>query len=137
MTLLSQSQNSIIYPQLELVFQHAKGLKPPIHQSCLIDTGFDKFIIINQALADAIGFKAQYLTHELSPYSKKPVPREIGEVEIALSLQDGEQYIFQVEAILFPSEPSCLIGSMFLQKICKELDCRLTFDYHRDQIILG
>jgi predicted aspartyl protease len=119
-----------------LVFQPAKGLKP-ITKSCLIDTGFDKFIIINQVLADSIGFKAQFLTHELSPYSKKPVPREIGDVEIAISLENGEQYIFQVEAILFPSEPACIIGSRFLQKICKELDCKLTFDYHRDQVILA
>jgi predicted aspartyl protease len=125
----------MLYPQLELAFQHAKGQKPSL-QSCLIDTGFDNFLIINQSLADKIGFKAQYLTHELSPYSKKPVPREIGEVEIALTLEEGEQYIFQVEAILFPNEPTPIIGSKFLQKICKELDCQLTFDYHRDKVIL-
>ena len=127
----------MIYPQLDLVFQHVKGYKTPINHSCLIDTGFDSFLIINQTLADSIGFKAQYLTHELSPYSKKPVPREIGEVEIAIYLEDAEQYIFQVEAVLFPNEPRCIIGSRFLQKMCKELDCRLTFDYHRDQVILN
>lgn len=135
MTLISQSQNSMLYPQLELAFQHAKGLTPTI-QNCLVDTGFDSFLIINQRLANEVGFKAKYLTHEISPYSTKPVPREIGEVEIALTLEQGEQYIFQVEAILFPNEQGCVIGSKFLQKICKELDCRLTFDYHRDQVIL-
>lgn len=135
MTQIRQSQNSMRYPQLELVFQPAKGYTPTTC-NCLIDTGFDSFLIINQKTAEAIGFKAKFLTRELSPYSKKPVPREVGEVEIGLSLEDGTEYIILVEAILFPSEESCIIGSGFLQKMCKELDCRLTFDYHRDLVIL-
>ena len=94
-------------------------------------------MIINQKTAEEIGFRAKFLTHELSPYSKKPVPREVGEVEIGLSLEDGTEYIILVEAVLFPAEEACIIASGFLQKMCKELDCKLTFDYHRDQIILS
>lgn len=119
-----------------MVFQPDKGLKPST-QSCLIDTGFDGFLIINQTTAEAIGFKAQRLTGEISPYSTKPVPREVGEVEVSLVLEDGMEYILQVSAILYPREARPIIGSAFLQKLCKELDCQLTLNYHRDQVILA
>jgi predicted aspartyl protease len=135
MTLVNQSQNSMLYPRLDLVLQPVKAL--PQTQSCLIDTGFDQFLIINQATADNIGFVAKRLTGEISPYSKKPVPREVGEIEVSLTLEDGTQYILEVSAIVYPEEPTCIIGSAFLQKLCKELDCKLTFDYHRDKVILN
>lgn len=123
----------MLSPQLNLAFHPNTTSRNKINRRCLIDTGFDGTLIVNDHIASQLRLKTNAMSKVITAGGKAILVAR-GVALVSVLIEETEQF-FELDTLVLPNE-RIIVGNKFLQLLCKEVGTHVVFNYLQDKVWL-
>lgn len=124
-----------LYPQLDLVIENPKNPSYLLRIPCLVDTGYQGFILISEEIASQLRLQTlENVTQKLKDAGEKSTKNPVAVAYIEFLSLDAPKCRYKIPCVIKKMKDKCVLGSQMLSLFAKDNQSHLVFNYLQDKI---